>query len=103
MKWDRGCSALHIAVYFGHADVVKALLIDSSIDINIRNNHWETPLHKAALTNRFDLVRLLVDRGASVRMTDDKGRLPSDVATSAEVKNFLRGMGNRSFDDLFFD
>ncbi|OQV21820.1 Oxysterol-binding protein-related protein 1 [Hypsibius exemplaris] len=94
MKWDRGCTALHIACYFGHADAVKVLLGDTDIDIDIRNNHWETPLHKAALTGRIDIVHFLVDRGASVLVTDDKGRRASDVAASPEIKTFLKEMEN---------
>lgn len=90
-KWNRGCSALHIASYFGHSKTVELLLADQNIDIDVRNNHSETALHKASLTGRLDIARLLLSRSASVFCTDDFGRTPGDIAASDEMRHMIKG------------
>lgn len=91
MKWDRGSAALHVAAYFGHVEVVKLLLGDSDIDVDIRNSHGETPLHKAALTGRKEVVQLLADRSLTLLAQDDRGKKASDVAEDNDVRALLKG------------
>ncbi|XP_064596705.1 oxysterol-binding protein-related protein 1-like [Liolophura sinensis] len=50
-KANRGWSALHLAAYFGHCDVVD-LLAQAGADVNIVNRVGDTPLHQAAFTGR---------------------------------------------------
>ncbi|KAG8525700.1 uncharacterized protein KY384_000460 [Bacidia gigantensis] len=78
-------SALHLAVAHGFDRTVEAL-IQGDVDINIRNEHEETPLLLACqLSNRKDndladqalpltLVKLLVKNGADIGAVDYRGR-----------------------------
>jgi len=65
--------ALAVASQFGHVDVVRRLL-DAGEDPNRYNpvgfHSHATPLHQAALAGHGELVRLLVERGASVTWKD---------------------------------
>ena len=46
-----GWSSLHLSSYFGHLETCKVLL-ECGAEPNILNNTGDSPLHKAALTNR---------------------------------------------------
>lgn len=42
------------------------LLIDAGADINIQDDEGLTPLHLACRSNNYELVKLLIDKGANV-------------------------------------
>ena len=65
-------TALHLAVFHGHTDVVQ-VLIDAGADINTNNNAGCSPLHTACESGLLDVVKMLVKAGAGVRATDDEG------------------------------
>ena len=65
--------ALALAAQFGHSEIVK-LLLDAGEDPNRYNpmgsHSHSTPLHQAALAGHYDVVRLLVERGARLDLKD---------------------------------
>ena len=65
--------ALAFASQFGHAEIVR-LLLDAGENpdgFNPPGSHsHSTPLHQAALAGHFDVVRLLVERGARLDIKD---------------------------------
>jgi ankyrin repeat protein len=67
-----GDSILHIAVFQGKNDFVRAMLLSQPIplfeleDINIRNEDGNTPLSYACIKGNLDLVKLLHSKGASM-------------------------------------
>ena len=63
-----GCYLLHFAVDEGLTDVVKLFLDRKAIPIDTVNERGWSPLHLAAGHNHVDLVKLLVERGASVNI-----------------------------------
>jgi len=65
--------ALALACQYGHLEVVK-LLLDAGEAPSRYNpagfHSHSTPLHQAALAGHFDVVRLLVERGAQLDLKD---------------------------------
>ena len=55
-------------------------LIDSGIDVDVRNNLQRTPLHYAALYGHEAVCRFLVAQGASLDATDDEDQTPMQRA-----------------------
>jgi ankyrin repeat protein len=67
-----GRTALHLAIQYGHADIVTYLL-DHGADINKKENDdiiGSTPHEMAILTGRLDILKLLLDRGVATETTD---------------------------------
>jgi ankyrin repeat protein len=65
--------ALAFAAQFGRPDIVRLLLnagVDPSSYNPVGTHSHSTPLHQAALAGHLDVVRLLVERGASLDLKD---------------------------------
>ena len=71
----RGDYPLNVAVTFGPAETVLALL-DAGADIERANRQGLHPLHSAVLAGNAEIVSLLLQRGAAVDAKDGKGRTP---------------------------
>jgi uncharacterized protein len=69
-----GWTLLHLAAFFGHADLANVLL-DRGADVNARstNSMKNTPLHAAAAGGHIELTRLLLQRGADANATQEGG------------------------------
>jgi uncharacterized protein len=69
-----GWTPLHLAAFFGRAELANALL-DRGADVNARstNNMKNTPLHAAAAGGKTELVELLLKHGAAVDATQEGG------------------------------
>ncbi len=62
---------LAVAIMKGDTETVKKF-IEYGADINEASNGM-TPLMVAARYNRVDIIRLLLDKGANLKATNDKG------------------------------
>uniref|UniRef100_A0A671SXB8 Oxysterol-binding protein n=1 Tax=Sinocyclocheilus anshuiensis TaxID=1608454 RepID=A0A671SXB8_9TELE len=87
-KSNHGWTPLHLACYFGHRDVVEALL-KAGADVNLPNNVGDTPLHKAAFTGRKEVVMLLLQYNACASVINGMAQIPKDITQSAEIKSML--------------
>ncbi|CAI5462190.1 unnamed protein product [Closterium sp. Yama58-4] len=68
-----GWTALHLAAFYEHPEVVQVLLA-AGADTEARNNTGNTPLQFACLKGNLDVARMLLDAGADLYATsDDKG------------------------------
>ncbi len=89
--------ALALAAHFGHTEIVRWLL-DAGEDPNRYNpvgiHSHSTPLHQAALAGHFDVVRLLVERGARLDLTDTMWQGTAEGwathAGKTEIAEYLR-------------
>lgn len=76
-----GYSSLHLAAYFGHPDIVRAL-IDAGADVTMisQNEARVTPLHSAVAGGEHVCVRQLLDAGADPLAEQTGGHTPIDIA-----------------------
>jgi uncharacterized protein len=77
------------------ASLVRTL---QSGEVDVNSRHWaagESGLIWAVAFNRLDMARLLVARGADVNQMSDLGQTALDVATTEEMKNYLRSVGGK--------
>jgi len=111
IKGHRGRTLLHLASYRGHLEIGKWLLdhgadVNARDDLDwtplyiaalneqrafarmlLENgamtnvSHWETPLHVASRYGHVEVVRLLLEHGADLRVRDRFDRTPSEVAS----------------------
>jgi ankyrin repeat protein len=87
-----GWSALHYAVFNGHADIVRDL-IGRGANPNLRAPNRYTALMLAARNGHKEIVRLLLDAGADPGLGDLEGKTAARIAQEAgndEIAGFLR-------------
>lgn len=93
---EDGHAALHLAAEKGAVDTA-CVLLDAGADPNIRTETLNrTPLHRAARDGRPRVARRLVDAGAEIEATDQKGHTPLHLAArqdAAEVAKALIDAG----------
>lgn len=72
---SRGNTALHVAAYFGHAEVMEYLLDlpECKVLLEVKNSSGITPILCAAMKGQLGAVNLLKDRGANTRVKDSEG------------------------------
>jgi uncharacterized protein len=85
-----GWTPLHLAAFFGHAEVASALL-DRGADVNARSTNAmkNTPLHAAAAGNNTELMRLLLERGADANATQQGGWTALHAAAQSGNREML--------------
>jgi ankyrin repeat protein len=72
-----GFTGLHLAVFFGHEEIARTLIVRgadvNAISANLSFARNARPLHSAVTANRTAMVRLLLDNGAGVNVRQDGG------------------------------
>lgn len=105
---NEGSSLLHFFCNEGCSDNLLLLLIDAGIPVNDRNHHGCTPLHAACFHGRMSMCKLLVSRGASLRIESKIGETPLMASThscNAELAIWLikqHEAGQLHWDNAFF-
>jgi ankyrin repeat protein len=94
-----GRTALHMAVHAGPAAVGR--LLAAGADPNHQAADGSTPLHDLAETVGLhpDTMQMLINAGARVDITNDKGQTPLDIA-EAEARAFPDPDADRDVDLL---
>jgi hypothetical protein len=77
-------STLHWAASFGSAKVATVLLLHGC-NPNIVNEDGQSPLHLACKGKHEEVIRLLLDEGATVNSADKAGRLPQDLLPAGAI------------------
>ena len=76
------------AAYDGNIEAVKHHL-DAGVDVNVKDEGGETPLHVAALMNNAEVAELLIDEGADVNAKNMDGETPLHKAVPKEIVKLL--------------
>ncbi len=72
-----GFTALHLAAFFGKAEVARLLLDNGAgVDVYTRNPFANQPLHAAAAGRHIEVCRVLLAAGADVNATQHGGFTP---------------------------
>lgn len=67
---------LSVLILEGRFDLSLFLLQSTEIDINQKDKNGYTPLHFAVQSNTYDVVKVLLDKGANVDIQDKFGNTP---------------------------
>jgi len=71
-KNESGNTALILASYFGHTNIVKKL-VQNGANLNAFDNNGVTSLIWCASENRYDIAKILIESGINVNHQDNKG------------------------------
>lgn len=72
-------TALMYAAGNGHLDIIQ-LLLKHGVPIDERSRMHRTPLMWAAQSGNMVVVKLLIEQGADPSLTDDEGKIATDLA-----------------------
>ena len=64
-------SLLHLSIVGGHPEILKLLLQDVEIFIDEKDSAGFTPLQRAVMAGRADMVAILLENGADVNGGDN--------------------------------
>ena len=68
------------------------MLLKNKANVNAKDNWSWTPLHEACLKNKIDVILVLVQNGADLKIKNSDGKIPLDLNPSNEnVKAILNG------------
>lgn len=92
---------LHKIVQEGNIEDIKKV-ISRGTPIDIQNPNGHTALHLAASLSRYDVVKLLIEKGANPNIKDNKGDRPIDLVAKIppndKIINFLNNAATKHKD-----
>lgn len=75
----KGATPLHWAAYLG-CEVASTVLLSWKVPVNAVDIEGQTPLHLACVSGNCRIVRHLLLKGARSDISDQRGRIPMDLA-----------------------
>jgi ankyrin repeat protein len=82
IPYKNDSTAIHFAAQGGSLESLIYLLNDKGMDIDTKNSQGKTPLHFAAKSGYSDIIRYLVNQGATIDVLDSFGWAPLHWAAS---------------------
>ena len=65
--------------------------IKKNDDVNKKNKNGDTPLHLAFKIGNYEIIRLLLENGANLKIKNKKGFTPFDIANKEIRTDFNLG------------
>ncbi|XP_068772117.1 E3 ubiquitin-protein ligase MIB2 isoform X4 [Struthio camelus] len=88
---NQGRTALQIASYQGHLDVVK-ILLQAHATVNLRDEEGDAALHYAAFGNQAEVARVLIGKGASTDLLNNAKCTALYVAVNQGFTEVVRAL-----------
>uniref|UniRef100_L2FQ15 Nacht and ankyrin domain protein n=1 Tax=Colletotrichum fructicola (strain Nara gc5) TaxID=1213859 RepID=L2FQ15_COLFN len=106
--WERYYGAqrktlLHFAAEYGRKDIVQGH-VSKKLDVNIRDDRGQTPLHLAVINGYHEITRTLLENGAepSTRHKDLSGQTPLTYARGIDLGDGRGPIGPHTLPILFY-
>jgi hypothetical protein len=95
---EHGYSLLHAAASYGHIDLLRSLVQDFHVDVNLIDEDGETCLF---VTESLEIAKCLVEElGVDAKIKNDEGLMAEDTiendGTFPEIAAYLRGVTGTS-------
>ncbi|XP_033764387.1 E3 ubiquitin-protein ligase MIB2-like isoform X2 [Pecten maximus] len=74
-----GKTALHLACYEGHSQIVT-LLLEHKADLDLKDGEGDSALHYAAFGKETETMKQLLDKGAKVNIVNKAGHSPLHIS-----------------------
>jgi hypothetical protein len=88
-----GRTALHLACFHGHHEVVSVLVVHSQINVNQKTNYGDTPFLLGCLNGRVKVVKVLLkDHRVDINMAYDDGCIPLWFVSYRGYVEVIKGM-----------
>ena len=97
-------TALHMASGNGHLEIVKILLEESRINLNVLNESGNTALHYAALNGKKEIAELLISKSADANIKNEFGRIALEDALQnghSEIAELLAPVSTLEDDKIY--
>ncbi len=94
---NKGCTAVYNVISYdkrarlldaaldGNATELCRLVYVLGNDVNVQDNNYYTPLHKACARSSVDIAGALLLAGANETLTNDRGETPAQMAAMEEA------------------
>ena len=82
-------SNIHICSKNGNLDGLNELIAAGGVDINESGEYGDTPLHYASRNGHSVIVISLIRAKADVRIMNNNGESPLDVARTDEIRQYI--------------
>lgn len=85
---------LHAASLSGDCKIVEYMIDEMGFNVNVCDGNNGTPLHTAALNEKFDVVKFLLVKGANINAVNKSGETPLDYSYNNQtIYHFLMENG----------
>lgn len=95
---EQGAAPLHVAACNGYTSVVKFLVNQGKVDLNIKDNEGNTPLHLAVYFNEYEPALQLMLAGADTATLNNFGQTAIVLTEDATMLRLLSAVGKQTAD-----
>ena len=89
-KENNGCTALHLASYTGHLEIVKYFIETCQVDPKAKDNFGRTALHLASRNGHLEIVKYFVETcQVDIDAKTKEGKTPKDLALEFKRSNVM--------------
>jgi hypothetical protein len=94
---ENGYTALHAAVSWGHADLLRMLVSEYNGDINIADNDGDTPLFTV---ETLEMCKLVLELGGDPTLIDKEGLSPARFLLDDDHEDIARYLASLTGEEL---